>query len=198
MVKSCFSGILMLCAAVPALAQTAKFVDSATGVSFQYPKEWKRANNSQSYLPTAMIPQGAQVRGAIVWNAQKPPKTTLTGAQFLYALDKGASSDACLHPHNEGDSAKPVIDMVRIGSISYAHNHAENAGMCHQEQEDIYATYTNNACYLFDLSLHTICSGVVDGMRDATPSELGAIHAKLEDILKTVQIGPAGAVATHP
>ena len=198
MVKSCFSGILMLCAAVPALAQTASFVDSATGVSFQYPKEWKRADGSQFYSPPAMVPQSAQVLGAVVWSAGKPQKTTLSGAQFLYAFDKNASSQACLHPHNEGDSAKPTIDTVRIGNISYAHNHSEEGGMCHQEQENVYAAYVNNACYLFDLSVHTVCSGVIDGMRDATPSELAAIQARLDDILKTVQIGPAGAVTTHP
>jgi hypothetical protein len=190
--------MLLFCATVPALAQTASFADPSTGVSFQYPKEWTRATSSQFYLPTAMIPQEAQVRGAIVWKAGEPQKTTLAGAQFLYAFDKNASSVACLHPHNEGDSAKPTIDTVKLGYISYAHNHTEEAGMCHQENEDIYTAYINNACYLFDLSVHTICSGVVDGMRDATPSELAATHARLTDILKTVQIGPAGAATTHP
>jgi hypothetical protein len=187
----------MLCAAVQVLAQTAAFVDPSTGVSFHYPKEWTRADGNQFYSPPMMIPEGAQVRGAVVWNAGEPQKTTLSGAQFLYAFDKNVSSDACLHPHNEGDSAKPTIDTAKIGSISYAHNRSEGGGMCHQEQEDVYAVYinNNNACYLFDLSVHTICSGVVDGMRDATASELAETRARLVDILKTVRIG---AATTHP
>jgi hypothetical protein len=194
--KSCICGILMLCA-IPAFAQTATFADPSTGVSFQYPKDWQRADSSQFYLPTGMIPQKAQVRGAVVWKAGEPPKTNLTGAQFLYAFDKNASSAACLHPRNEGDSATPTIDTVKMGSISYAHNRSEEGGMCHQEQEDVYTVYRSNACYLFDLSIHTICSGVVDGMRDATPLELAEARAKLVDILKAVQIGPAGTATTH-
>jgi hypothetical protein len=196
-IKACISGMLMLSVAIPALAQTATFVDPSTGVSFRYPAEWKRAAGNQFYSPPAMIPQAAQVRGAVVWNADKPPRTTLAGTQFLYAFQKGASSAACLHPHSEGDSAKANIDMVRINGISYAHNHSVEAGMCHQEQEDIYTTYLDNACYLFDLSVHTICSGVVDGMRDATESELAEARARLVDILKTVRLGPAKPATIH-
>jgi len=186
----------MLCAAVPAMAQTVTFADPSTGVSFRYPREWKRADGNQFYLQTA-IPQQAEVRGGVVWKAGEPQKTTLSGAQFLYAFEKDDSSEVCLHFHDDGDSAKSVVEAVKIGNISYAHRSSMGAGMCHQEHEDMYATYSNNACYLFDLSVHTICSGVVDGMRDATAPELAAIHGQLMDILKTVQFGTAGAVAAH-
>jgi hypothetical protein len=196
-IKGYISGMLMLCASVPALAQTATFADPSTGVSFQYPKEWKLVDSNQFYLQTA-IPQHAEVRGGIVWKAGDAQKTTVSGVQFLYAFEKGDSSEACLHFQDEGDSAKSVVETVKIGNNLYAHRRSTGAGMCHQEREDIYGTYVNHACYLFDLSVHTICGGVVDGMRDATESEFAEARARLVDILKTVQFGPAGALTTHP
>ena len=64
-------------------------------------------------------------------------------------------------------------------------------------KEDIYATYRNHACYLFDLSVHTICSGAVDGMRNATKKELTDINAQLMSILETVRIDKYTEITTH-
>lgn len=177
-----------------------QFSDPSTGVSFQYPKDWKQAVGNQFYLGPGMVPEKAEVRGAVAWKAwaaTEDAKTTLAGAQFIYALQKDVSSADCAHPHTEGNTTDSTVDTVTIRGVAYAHNRAEDAGMCHQEKEDVYTTYRNHACYLFDLSVHSICSGVVDGMRDATPAELAAVDATLLGILKTVRFNEPATATVH-
>jgi hypothetical protein len=198
---------MLLGLAAPAFAQTAavddsatRFSDPVTGVSFQYPKEWKQATGNQFYLGQDFVPENAEVRGAVIWKAwdkTEDAKTTLAGAQFLYAVQKDASSADCAHPVINDPASDSTVDTVTVGGIAYAHNHGEEGGMCHEEKEDIYATYRNGACYLFDLSVHSICSGVVDGMRDATPAELADVDARLMKILKTVKFSQPESAAIH-
>lgn len=190
-----------LCAVLPVVAQSStKFADPQNGVRFRYPKDWKEASKNRFYLEQDFVPDKAEVRGVVAWKAWEETvnaKTTLAGAQFVYALDRNASSAACLHPQNHGDATASTVDTVKIRGMEYAHNHGGEGGMCHSENEDVYTTYRNHACYLFDLSVHTICSGVVDGMRDATPAELAEADAKLMGILKTVTINAPKSTATH-
>jgi hypothetical protein len=68
------------------------------------------------------------------------------------------------------------------------HAQTGDAGMCHQVQEELYATYRNQTCYLFDLAVHTICPGVEDNNRALTGSELAQIQSSLEKVLSSVQI----------
>ena len=199
------SGLLMLGLVAPALAQTtatirgseAQFSDPSTGVSFAYPKYWQQTAGSQFYLGLNLIPEKAEVRGAVAWKANADAKTTLAGAQFLYALQKDVSFADCMHPHNEGDATDSTVNTVKIRGVAYAHSRAEDAAMCHHQKEDVYATYRYGACYLFDFSVRTLCPGVVDGMREATPAELADMDARLLGILKTVQIGKPEAAAVH-
>jgi len=175
----------------------ARFSDPATGVSFEYPKYWQQAAGSRFYLGLNLIPEKAEVRGAVAWKANADAKTTLAGAQFLYALQKDVSFADCMHPHNEGDTNDTTVDTVTIGGVAYAHSQAEDAAMCHRQKEDVYATYRYGDCYLFDFSVRTICPGVVDGMREATPAELADVNATLLGVLKTVQIVKPEAAAVH-
>ena len=187
----------MLSAALTAGAQTQSFSDNSTGVTFRYPQTWALSKSQDFYLPSPLVPGNATRLGAAVWKAGNMPKTTLTGLQFLAAVEQKASKDACLHPHEEGSTEPPKVDSVTVNGVIYAHTRAEDAGMCHQVKDDVYTTYHNHSCYLFDLTVHTICSGVVDGMRDATPAELADADAKLMGILKTVTILNPQTAAIH-
>jgi hypothetical protein len=182
------------CAVLPVVAQSSsRFADPQNGVTFRYPGDWKEASQNRFYLGQDFVSDKAEVRGVVAWKAWEQTenaKTTLAGTQFVYALDRNASSTTCLHPQNQGDPTASTVDTVKIGGIAYAHSHGEEGGMCHSEREDVYTAYRNHACYLFDLSVHTICPGVVDGMRDATPAELADAHTRLMEILKTVRIKP--------
>lgn len=191
----------VLCSASTAGAQaTAKFTDQPNGVTFRYPENWKNVPRNQFYLGQIFVPKKVDVRGVVAWKAWEntvDAKTTLAGTQFVYAIDKNVSSAACLHPQPEGDTTASPVDTVKIGEMEYAHGHGGEGGMCHSERENVYATYRNHACYLFDLSVHTICSGVVDGMRDATQAELADADAKLMGILRTVTITAPKTTAAH-
>jgi hypothetical protein len=114
------------------------------------------------------------------------PGTNFNGAEFVYANRKAASIAECsasLH----GDSDK-ILTHKTIGNIDYVHAQTGDAGMCHQVQEELYATYRNQTCYLFDLAVHTICPGVKDNNRALTGSELAQIQSSLEKVLSSVQI----------
>jgi hypothetical protein len=136
-------------------------------------------------------------RGGVTWKADEKAKTSLAGAQFLYAVRRNVSTKECLHPQEDGSAEPTKVDLVSVDGVPYAHASADDGGMCHQENEDVYTAYRNHACYIFDLSVHTVCAGVVDGMRDATPAELAEINAKLLGILKTVQFRGVTDSAAH-
>lgn len=191
----------VLCSVSTAGAQvTAKFTDQPNGVTFRYPENWKNVPQNQFYLGQIFVPEKVDVRGVVAWKAWEntvDAKTTLAGTQFVYAIGKNVSSAACLHPQPEGDTTASPVDTVKIGEMEYAHGHGGEGGMCHSERENVYAAYRNHACYLFDLSVHTICSGVVDGMRDATQAELADADAKLMGILRTVTITAPKTTAAH-
>jgi hypothetical protein len=176
--------------AVQTTPSSAQFTDAQHGVTFTYPANWSMSTANQFYLGSVFL-QNADLRGVVAWKPRQggtKASTTLAGAQFTYALRKGATPAACMLPRNDEDTTGPHVDRVQIRGIRYAHSRAEDAAMCHHEKDSIYATYRNNTCYLFDLSVHTLCPGVVDGMREATKQELSDMDAQLLNILKTVQI----------
>jgi hypothetical protein len=197
--------VATFCMAGAAGAQmSASFSDPFTGVRFHYPANWRLGSqNSELYLSPnlvhvadalSLIPEKAEIRGVVVWEPANRPKTTLAGLQFLYAIDKTASAGACT---KEEDTMGTAADTLIVKGMTFRHSHAEDAAMCHHVREDMYATYRNNACYRFDLSVRTICPGVVDGMRDATSTELAGAQAKLMAILQTVTIGQPKNTANH-
>jgi hypothetical protein len=66
-----------------------------------------------------------------------------------------------------------------------------NGWLCHMANEELYFTYENGTCYLFDLASERECFGAVDGERDLTQSEWAEIQARLDRIMSTVSIrGP--------
>jgi hypothetical protein len=195
--------ILVLCLTLPLAAQSTRpvnrreFRDTSTGVTYQYPEDWKQVSGNAFYLFPAFLPDQAAIRNGLLWSPSGILKSTnISGAEFLFALQPGTSAHDCMHPvapHASGTH----VNSVTLNDIKYAHNWSGTGGLCHGMKEDIYATYRNHACYLFDLSVHTICSGAVDGMRNATKKELTDINAQLMSILETVRIDQRAEITTH-
>lgn len=205
MINYKFTGVILtLCSSIPLMGQSAStanrlkdFKDVSTGVTYRYPEDWKQVSGNQFYLFPAFLPDQAAIRSGVLWAPNGILKNTnLTGAEFVFALQRGTSSRDCMHPVAQFASGSHV-DSVTLNGIEYAHNSAETGGMCHQMKEDVYTTYQNNGCYIFDLSVQTICSGAVDGMRDATKKELADVDTRLIDILETVRIDQHLATTAH-
>lgn len=173
--------------ATPSLMQ---FTDPSSGVAFRYPAKWNFSANSGFYATTSITSADNPARGVVFVKDSEGfnpyPNTNFDGAEFVYTNRKTASTAECSASlHGNGDK---VLATKTIGNINYVHAQASDAGMCHQTQEDLYATYRNQTCYLFDLAIHTICPGVKDNTRAITSSELAEVHASLEKILSSVKI----------
>lgn len=167
-----------------------QFSDPDYGVTFRYSPKWNFSANSGFYATTSITSADNPARGAVFVKDSEGfnpyPNTNFDGAEFVYTNRKTASIAECSALlHGNGDK---VLATKTIGHINYVHAHASDAGMCHQTQEDLYATYRNQTCYLFDLAVHTICPGVKDNTRALTSSELVEVHASLEKILSSVKI----------
>ena len=196
--------ILMLCSCIPLIAQSSnaadhlrEFRDPSTGVKYRYPEGWRQLSGNQLDLHLAFVPDQTKIRSGVLWTPSGTLKSTnLTGAEFVFALQRRISARDCMHPVAAYVSG-PHVDSVTLNDIQFAHNWAGAGGLCHYTKEDIYATYQNHACYLFDFSVDSICSGAVDGMREATKEELADVNAQLMSILANVRIDKRARIATH-
>jgi hypothetical protein len=172
-----------------------QFTDPAYGVTFRYPAKWNFSAGNEFYSPVSITSSDSPPRGVVFFKDDggynSYPKTNLNGAEFVCVNRKTASAKECSALALQGEgNAKPLAAKT-INNIDYTHAKAENAGMCHQVQEDVYAAYRNQSCYLFDLAIHTICAGVKDNTRGITNTELAQVEASLEKILTSVEISDA-------
>jgi len=169
-----------------------QFTDPVYGVTFRYPAKWNFGAGNEFYSPVSIASPDSLPRGVVFFKDDAGfnpyPNTNLSGAEFVFVNRKASSIRECSALALQGEgNAKPLAAKT-INNIDYVHTKAENAGMCHQVQEDVYATYRNRTCYLFDLAIHTICAGVKDNTRAITNSELAQVEANLEKILSSVEI----------
>ncbi len=169
-----------------------QFTDPANKVTFRYPTKWNFSAGSEFYSPVSITSPDSPPRGVVFFKDDggfNPyPKTNLSGAEFVYVNRKTASAKDCAALTLQDEGNAKSLPLKTVNNINYAHGKAENAGMCHQVQEDVYAAYRNETCYLFDLAIHTICPGVKDNTRTITSGELAQVHASLEKILSNVEI----------
>jgi hypothetical protein len=163
-----------------------QFSDPAYGVTFRYPTSWTFSVNHTFYSPVSITSPDHPAFGIVFFTPY--PKTNLSGAEFVYTNYKAASAKECSPLTVENGDTSKTLAPKTINSIEYEHATAENAGMCHQVQEDMYAAYRNQTCYLFDLAIHTVCAGVIDGTRTVTSSEIAQVQASLEKVLSSVEI----------
>jgi hypothetical protein len=59
--------------------------------------------------------------------------------------------------------------------------------MCHEAKQEVYRTYRNGNCYLFEGDMDTTCSGVVEGHRDLTATETRALMRHLNAIPQSIR-----------
>lgn len=196
-----------ICAALVAPAQNALTDDGATkpytdpqhGVTFQYPQNWTLTTEQHFYIPESIMtmpePQSGgktTARAAVFLDASGWPElenSELKGADFVYNTRPGSNMKACtawLRRQVNFDKT----EQQTVNGIAFTHVQTGSAGLCHQVDESIYVDQASGTCFFFDLAVHTICPGVAEGERNATPQQLDGVRAELRKILETVRISP--------
>jgi hypothetical protein len=193
----------------PAVAQTTKrppvspktsgvpigtFSDPATGVSFSYPSVWKlsRRSQTQPFYESPVILQPDQRPNASVTFSSAGnyyAKTNLAGLSFTYVAIPDSTPEACdklIAAADTGSSRPP--DRIVLDGVSFTHISGGDAGMCHRVAYDVYGTYRDNRCLLFEADTHTLCPGVVDGTRELTAAESKALKRHLNSIVQSLRI----------
>jgi len=201
LIAAAFAFLVMVCHAqtgTQAVA-TKPFTDPQRGVSFRYPAQWTLATEQHFYIPESILtlpaPQSgghATARAAVFLDAKDWPglqKTNLNGADFAYNTRRGAPMQACTAWLHRQVSFDKTSEETRNG-ISFTHVSTGSAGLCHQADESIYIHQAGGTCFFFDLAVHTLCPGVVEGTRAITPGELKDVRAQLQTIFDTVRISP--------
>jgi hypothetical protein len=181
----------------PTNAATKAFTDAQRGVSFRYPADWTLTTEQHFYIPESILTlpkpdsdDRATARAAVFREGKDWPglaNSTLNGADFVYNAVPGASLQACTNWLHRRVDFNKTDEQTRNG-IPFMHVRTGSGGLCHGADESIYIHQGQGACYFFDLAVHTICPGVVEGERNATPEQLAAVRARLRRILDTVRI----------
>jgi hypothetical protein len=188
---------LLLTAPMTTVAQTCgatrlkQFADAKTGVSFRYPHSWElgvaaKGSVEADFTDLKVMP----IVAVSMENGKSSPyrNSTLVGAEFLYATRPMDSSEGCSKLiFGEGADAKREPPRT-IHGMTFAHVKTTDAWTCHYLSEDLFATYQNGTCHLFDLAIESECFGAVDGERLLTKDEMAQIEETLNDILSTVSI----------
>jgi hypothetical protein len=173
----------------------ATYEDAQHGVSFRYPSTWKpgtQFGNVPPVLSTEATTPNAGFgysEGGFPRNRVVGPysKTNLEGFGIVYAAQPAASPAAC-EATAASLAATPGHSTVVLSNRSYSAYQTGGAGMSQSFSGNLYATYIQGTCYLFETGMGSVAPGVVDGVRALTPAQVRSIEAHLFDILKTVRI----------
>jgi hypothetical protein len=163
------------------------YSDPAGDVSFEYPVVWKVDNSPQFYIPPFILQGNRKPRVQVVFSSSGNlyEKTTLHGLVFTYVKAPQASQEACA-----AMAVSPAPDRaetVTINGAPFQRFELEDAAMCHGVKQEVFRTYRDGACYLFEGDIDTTCVGAVDGQRALTPTETRALMRHLNAIPQSIQ-----------
>ncbi len=169
---------------------TSTYTDPAQGVSFRYPAVWQLSKTGQFYDSVPIVPPETQETQAVVnFKAANTPyaNTNLSGLDFTYTVVPQPSSSDCDALAIKSTGGPGKSDHLNLNGVSFLHLKSGSASMCNQLTADLYTTFRNGRCFVFQAGFHTICAGVVDGSRALTPAETRALSRHLDAIMPTVR-----------
>ncbi len=118
--------------------------------------------------------------------------TNLEGFGFVYSVLPAASSADCEQKASSAADNSIVKNSghrsIRIAGRSYSVYTTAGEAMNQTYDGQLYATYTGNACYLFETGVATALPGVVDHVQALTPTQFHAIDVHLWQMMETVRI----------
>lgn len=166
------------------------YSDSANGVSFNYPADWKMSREPSFYLlPLIFYPQ--QSAQAMVSFRPSGPhlETNFDGLEFAYVASQEPSQTSCLERvTKEIDPEERRLQTVTINGTRFFDINTGDAGLCHQANRNIYEIYRHGTCFLFEAAFYTVCPDPDDGRVQLTAAQSKALSRPLDAIIQTVKI----------
>jgi len=189
----------VLACAVAAQAQSpalTKFHDSVNGVAFRYPAQWSSGNSLVFYLGSLILigvqpgagPEAPQANVGFNATESKGPYagTNLNGIQFVYHVAAATSPDEArkrIWPGRGGP--KTMLTGEKIHGVAFDHAFWKDAGLGHQADRDIYATFRDGHCYMFEEDIHTVS---MDNVNPLTEGQLKQLRRELDSVMQSVRI----------
>lgn len=168
------------------------FRDTNIGVQFSYPMEWELSRKGEGPIDIGFEPDAQQLA---VFLTQSDTvglhHTTFRNAELLYAIRR-VSREHCVDDIATPDNSSVDSELRMIHGVEFTHVSAVDDSMCHYISDELYTTYRNGACHIFDLAFETVCfdDSEPNGQRPLTKSERQEIEATLDRILSTVEFIP--------
>ncbi|WP_446743174.1 hypothetical protein [Silvibacterium acidisoli] len=163
------------------------YQDKESGVRFQYPVVWKQASRSDNYLSPSVLKLGEDPKVSVAFSPEGNlyEKTNLSSLTFTFLAPAVASKSACQARVLTNPSMRSTEEQT-IHEVTYLHGTGGDAGMCHQQQAEVYATYRAGRCYIFEKDFNTTCPFPDQGRRELTQTERTALQRHLDAIMETV------------
>jgi hypothetical protein len=168
------------------------FHDPKYGVSFRYPSGWSDGADVDFYLGSEILdvkPEGgaaapiAKVGFAVKEGDPRFSHTHLSGVQFVYNVISQSTPEDC-RGRIQDLSRDPIVETVLRG-VTYHHFSGGDAGLGHQASREIYATFREGRCYLFEEAIHTATG---ENSRALTVQQWKHLRRELDAVMQSVHI----------
>lgn len=175
--------------------QLKTFVDPKSGVTFRYPAQWSSGNDVAFYLGSLILvptqpgngPETPQAN--VGFNATEPGSayagTNLNGVQFVYHVAPAAIADDCRKRILAVEDEKSKAVQATINGVTYSHFSSADAGLGHQASREIYGTFQEGRCYMFEEDIHY---AGMDNPKSLTAPQLKHLRKHLDAIMQSVRI----------
>jgi len=190
---NCASVLLLVALATQAQNPAAKvFHDAQYGVTFHYPARWSAGPDVGFYLGSEIVEQNpdggthdpiAKVGFVVREGDSKYSGTNLNGVQFVYNVVPQSKAGSCRK--RVQDLSEDLVGQTAIHGVPYNHFSGGDAGLGHQASREIYSTFQNGQCYLFEEAIHTASMNEV---RPLKPTELKVLQRELDGVMQSVRI----------
>jgi hypothetical protein len=192
-----FSSVLLLVCVLSAHAQSTAlktFHDAKYGVTFRYPAQWKSGQAVQFYLDSEVLglnPDGGENDpigkvGFVVGQSGPYAGTNLNGVQFVFNVIPRSTEEEC-RKRVEAVANKPLLQTT-VHGITYSHYSGGDAGLGHGASREIYSSFRDEHCYLFEESIHTVS---MDDPKSLNPAQWKHLRKELDGVMQSVRFESA-------
>jgi len=184
--------VLLGLTTIAARAQLTTYRDPKTGVSFKYPSVWVSYDKAPSYMGPSFTSQTVQPRASFIFSADNNlyKKTLLLSLIFSYFVTPAADDASCLKFAKDAASDDAKSKNLVIHGVRFQEVDGGDAGMCHEQSNQIAVTYRNNQCFVFERDFNTECYGADETKRKLTNAEMKALQRHLDEVMQSVVFAP--------
>lgn len=176
----------------------ATYSDPQHGVTFRHPSTWQ-AEMQFGYNAPALTESGdfqplagfGYEEGGFPRDAAVGPytDTNLEGFGVVYAAIPTANAAEC-DAKAAALTQFPKRSRAVFGGRRFSAYFASESGMSQSITGELYATYAQGTCYLFETDMTTASVQVLEDVQGLTPAQARGIFRNLLKIMKSVRIAP--------